>query len=112
VGRRRTAVGLGLESEPITGKGTVPIGGTHLSARERGREEEAGRAGKVGRGGAAGPREGEREEEKKGRPRVRLHREREIESGLGQLGRAGGGGNAGLSRAPREKREKEKERVG
>jgi hypothetical protein len=64
----RTTVGLGLESNPVTGKGTGSTGAAHPSARERGREEEVGRAGKVGRGGAAGPREREREEEKKGRP--------------------------------------------
>jgi hypothetical protein len=28
-GRRRTAVGLGLEPDPVVGKGTGPTGGTH-----------------------------------------------------------------------------------
>jgi hypothetical protein len=42
--------GLGVESEPSSGKEKTLTGGIHPSARERGREEEAGRAGDTGPG--------------------------------------------------------------
>jgi hypothetical protein len=58
-GRHQTAVGLGLESDPVAGKGTGPTGGTHLSARGRGKEEEQAVHGRWA-GEAAGPRGGER----------------------------------------------------
>jgi hypothetical protein len=37
-GLRRTPAGLGLESEPGSGREKAPTGGTHPSAREKGKE--------------------------------------------------------------------------
>jgi hypothetical protein len=42
--------GLGIESEPCSGKETAPTGGVRLSASERGRGKEVGRMGEVGPG--------------------------------------------------------------
>jgi hypothetical protein len=82
----RNAVGLRLEPDPVVGKGTGPIGGTHPSAREKG---EGGRSGPCGEGGPGrscwAARRGRKRGEER-RPRAGLRRERR--SGLGQLGRA------------------------
>jgi hypothetical protein len=57
--RRRSAVGLGLESEPVAGKGMVPTGRTHPSAREKGKGGGSRPRREGGPGRAAGPRGGE-----------------------------------------------------
>jgi hypothetical protein len=42
-GAHRTAVGIVLESDPVEGKGTGPIGGTHPSEKRRERKRVAWR---------------------------------------------------------------------
>jgi hypothetical protein len=90
VGWCRTVVGLGLKSEPVARKGTVPICGTHPSGRERGREEEAGRVGDARPGEGAGPRAGwggEEGKEKTGRAEeLGCTVKKEKKKGSGRLG--------------------------
>jgi hypothetical protein len=107
-------VGLGLESEPVAGKGMVTTGGTHPSAREKGKGGGNGPRREGGPGRAAGPRGGEgkrRGKEARGLGCAWREREREEVSRANWAVREGEERPAwaGLQG---KKREKEKERVG
>jgi hypothetical protein len=109
-GRRQVPAELELESEFGSGKKTALTGGVHLSAREGGRGEEAGRAGGLGRrsrlcGGGRKKEVGW------------AYAGEEKEKKEGQLGRAGGEegeekGQDGLGRKEEKIEKKEKEIVG
>jgi hypothetical protein len=84
--RRRTTIGLGLESDPVAGKGTGLTGGTHPSAREKGEGGKSGSRGESGPGRLLAGRAREREGEER-RPARPCGRERKGRLAPGHKGK-------------------------